>query len=66
MGLTPDQLLLVEEFVEDLKGARVQEERVVVQMQQRVRLGGGARSSSAATPLGPDATHAPFDAPTDG
>ena len=36
MGLSPNQLLLLEEFAEALKGGRVQEERLVAQLQQRV------------------------------
>lgn len=36
MGLTPDQLLLLEEFAEDLKGGRSQEERLAAQLQKRV------------------------------
>ena len=39
MGLTPEQLLLLEEFVEGLKGARNPEERLVAQLQQRVSWG---------------------------
>lgn len=37
MGLTPEQLLLLEEYVEGLKGGRNPEERLVTQLQQRVR-----------------------------
>lgn len=37
MGLSPEQLLLLEEYVEGLKGGRHPEERLVTQMQQRVR-----------------------------
>lgn len=36
MGLTPEQLLLLEEYVEQLKGGRNPEERLVTQLQQRV------------------------------
>jgi centrosomal protein CEP290 len=36
MGLTPEQLLLLEEYVEGLKGGRNPEERLVTQLQQRV------------------------------
>jgi hypothetical protein len=36
MGLSPDQLLLLEEFAEELKGGRVPEERLAAQLQQRV------------------------------
>lgn len=36
MGLTPEQLLLLEEYVEELKGGRNPEERLVTQLQQRV------------------------------
>jgi centrosomal protein CEP290 len=38
MGLSPEQLLLLEEFVEGLKGARNPEERLVAQLQQRVSI----------------------------
>lgn len=38
MGLSPEQLLLLEEYVEGLKGGRNPEERLVTQLQQRVRL----------------------------
>jgi hypothetical protein len=45
MGLTPEQLLLLEEYVEGIKGGRNPEERLVTQLQQRVRwasmFGGG-------------------------
>ena len=37
MGLSPDQLLLLEEFAEELKGGRVAEERLVATLQRRVR-----------------------------
>lgn len=37
MGLSPEQLLLLEEYVEGLKGGRQPEERLVTQLQQRVR-----------------------------
>lgn len=37
MGLSPEQLLLLEEFADGLKGGRVEEERVVATMQRRVR-----------------------------
>lgn len=37
MGLSPEQLLLLEEYVEGLKGGRHPEERLVTQLQQRVR-----------------------------
>eukprot|EP00879_Flechtneria_rotunda_P017649 GHRR01018501.1.p1 GENE.GHRR01018501.1~~GHRR01018501.1.p1 ORF type:complete len:2335 (+),score=1054.13 GHRR01018501.1:417-7421(+) len=36
MGLSPEQLLLLEEYVEGLKGGRHPEERLVTQLQQRV------------------------------
>lgn len=36
MGLSPEQLLLLEEYVEGLKGGRNPEERLVTQLQQRV------------------------------
>ncbi len=39
MGLSPEQLLLLEEYVEGLKGGRQPEERLVTQLQQRVRAG---------------------------
>jgi hypothetical protein len=38
MGLSPEQLLLLEEYVEGLKGGRHPEERLVTQLQQRVRV----------------------------
>jgi centrosomal protein CEP290 len=38
MGLSPEQLLLLEEYVEGLKGGRQPEERLVTQLQQRVSL----------------------------
>jgi centrosomal protein CEP290 len=38
MGLTPEQLLLLEEYVEGLKGGRNPEERLVTQLQQRVSM----------------------------
>jgi centrosomal protein CEP290 len=44
MGLSPEQLLLLEEYVEGLKGGRQPEERLVTQLQQRV---------SPSSPLGP-------------
>lgn len=37
MGLSPEQLLLLEEYVEGLKGNRNPEERLVTQLHQRVR-----------------------------
>lgn len=37
MGLSPEQLLLLEEYVDGLKGGRNPEERLVTQLQQRVR-----------------------------
>lgn len=37
MGLSPEQLLLLEEYVEGLKGGRAPEERLVAQLQRRVR-----------------------------
>jgi hypothetical protein len=46
MGLSPEQLLLLEEYVEGLKGGRNPEERLVTQLQQRVR-GGGVSVSAA-------------------
>jgi hypothetical protein len=39
MGLSPEQLLLLEEYVEGLKGGRQSEERLVTQLQQRVSMG---------------------------
>lgn len=39
LGLSPEQLLLLDEFVEGLRGGRLPEERLVVQMQKRVRAG---------------------------
>ncbi|WIA18956.1 hypothetical protein OEZ85_003625 [Tetradesmus obliquus] len=36
MGLSPEQLLLLEEYVEGLKGGRQPEERLVTQLQQRI------------------------------
>jgi centrosomal protein CEP290 len=36
MGLSPEQLLLLEEYVEGLEGGRNPEERLVTQLQQRV------------------------------
>lgn len=36
MGLSPEQLLLLEEYVDGLKGGRNPEERLVTQLQQRV------------------------------
>lgn len=36
MGLTPEQLLLLEEYVDGLKGSRNPGERLVTQLQQRV------------------------------
>lgn len=36
MGLTPDQLLLLEEYAEELKGGRCQEEKLAAQLQKRV------------------------------
>jgi centrosomal protein CEP290 len=38
MGLSPEQLLLLEEYVEGLKGGRQPEERLVTQLQQRVSM----------------------------
>ena len=43
MGLSPEQLLLLEEYVEGLKGGRQPEERLVTQLQQRVSMFGGRR-----------------------
>jgi centrosomal protein CEP290 len=40
MGLSPEQLLLLEEYVDGLKEGRHPEERLVTQLQQRVRLCG--------------------------
>lgn len=37
MGLPPEQLLLLEEYVEGLKDGRLPEAGLVAQMQQRVR-----------------------------
>ena len=36
MGLSPDKLLLLEEYADDLKHNRVEEARVVEQLQKRV------------------------------
>jgi centrosomal protein CEP290 len=36
MGLTPDQLLLVEQYVDDIKNGRSDEERLVDQLTHRV------------------------------
>lgn len=38
MGLSPDQLLLVEQLVDDIKHGKNDEARIVDQMQHRVRL----------------------------
>lgn len=43
MGLSPDQLLLLEEYAEGLRVGGLQEERLVATMQKRVRAGRGAR-----------------------
>lgn len=40
MGLTNEKLLLLEQYADDLKNNRVEEARVVEQMQQRVRRAG--------------------------
>jgi hypothetical protein len=47
MGLTPEQLLLLEEYVEGLKGGRQPEERLVTTLQQRVRIFGALSLSAA-------------------
>jgi centrosomal protein CEP290 len=48
MGLSPEQLLLLEEYVEGLKGGQQPEERLVTQLQQRV----GVRKSEQPRQLG--------------
>lgn len=59
MGLSPEQLLLLEEYVEGLKGGRNPEERLVTQLQQRVR-GAGLHPAFHAC-LKPWASKAPCD-----
>lgn len=59
MGLSPEQLLLLEEYIEGLKGGRNPEERLVTQLQQRVR-GAGLPSARQAC-FKPWASKAPCD-----
>ena len=41
LGLSPHQLLLLEQYVEGLKHGTIEEARLVDQLTQRVRGGGG-------------------------
>ncbi|MEW5303376.1 MAG: hypothetical protein WDW36_006076 [Sanguina aurantia] len=55
LGLSPEQLLLVEQFVDDLKGLRSDEARLVEQLQKRIEFlergeqGAGWAAAAAAT-----------------